>query len=109
MARCLLVAKEDQGLHTESESPPILTGHWPITGRQMRALTGEEDKESDRRERTREQKRKNKNRALGRTQTYLLVIMQQKQKCYSPKEKRHNLKRKEQTYLSLSVGGDKIK
>lgn len=34
--------------------------------------------------------------------------MQQKQKGYCPKGKGHNLKRKEQTYLPLSVGMKKL-
>lgn len=61
------MATEDQGLHRASESPPILTGQ--ITGRQVKALTGEGGKGSDRRERTGEQKREKENSASGVTLT----------------------------------------
>lgn len=98
------MAKEDQGLHTESESPPILTGHWPVTGRQMKALTGEEDKESDRRERTREQKRKNKDSALGRTLTYLLVINAAETERLLSKRKTTSLKKKRTDLFALECG-----
>lgn len=80
------MATEDQGLHRGSESPPILTGQ--ITGRQGKALTGEEGKESDGRERTGEQKRENENCASGVPLTYLLVINAAETKRLLSKRKR---------------------